>query len=93
MIGGNTRVNADVPPFFLYSGFNVTPIGVNTVGLERAKLDAAAIIILKKAYRLLYRCGLKLQDALDRIALECPSPHTAELTDFIKYSQRGICRP
>src|SRR5580658_5064136 len=31
MIGGNTRVNLDVPPYFLYSGFNVTPKGLNLV--------------------------------------------------------------
>src|ERR1700759_5112308 len=36
MIGGNTRVNLDVPPFFLYSGFNVEPSGLNLVGLRRA---------------------------------------------------------
>src|SRR5512138_1058696 len=36
MVGGNTRVNADVPPYFLYSGFNVTPMGLNIVGLQRA---------------------------------------------------------
>src|SRR5579863_2990082 len=36
MIGGNTRVNSDVPPFFLYSGFNVAAVGLNVVGLKRA---------------------------------------------------------
>ena len=36
MIGGNTRVNSDVPPFFLYSGFNVAAMGLNLVGLKRA---------------------------------------------------------
>src|SRR6266700_2443692 len=41
MIGGNTRVNSDVPPYFLYSDFNVTPRGLNLVGLKRAGLDAA----------------------------------------------------
>ena len=35
MIGGNSRVNLDVPPFFLYSGFNVEPVGLNIVGLRR----------------------------------------------------------
>ena len=36
MIGGNTRVNSDVPPFFLYAAFNVAPKGLNLVGLKRA---------------------------------------------------------
>src|SRR6202049_5390609 len=54
MIGGNTRVNADAPPFFLYSGFNVGPRGLNLVGLKRAGFGTEEIAALKNAYRLLY---------------------------------------
>src|SRR5579863_10443493 len=43
MIGGNTRVNSDVPPFFLYSGFNVQAKGLNLVGLKRAGFSAKQI--------------------------------------------------
>src|SRR3989454_6984573 len=46
MIGGNTRVNSDVPPFFLYSGFNVEARGLNMVGLRRAGLGQSAIASL-----------------------------------------------
>src|SRR5580658_7791073 len=70
MIGGNTRVNLDVPPFFLYSGFNVEAKGLNIVGLKRAGFTLAQIGNLKKAYQILYRSGLKLKDALARIAAE-----------------------
>jgi UDP-N-acetylglucosamine acyltransferase len=93
MIGGNTRVNADVPPYFLYSGFDVTPIGVNAVGLRRAGVPEVDASELKRAYRLLYRSGLKLAEALDRITSECRSPHALHLVDFIRRSERGICRP
>ena len=93
MIGGNTRVNLDVPPFFLYSGFNVTPVGLNTVGMERAGLAAEEIADLKKAYRLLYTSGFKLQDALDRILNECGTGYARRLVEFVRSSQRGICRP
>lgn len=93
MIGGNSRVNADVPPYFLYSGFDVTPIGLNTVGLTRAGFSNQDISDLKKAYRLLYRSGLKLSDALSRISAECNSSHALHLVDFIGKSARGICRP
>src|SRR5438034_5956462 len=64
MIGGNTRVNSDVPPFLLCSGFDVAAKGINIVGLKRAGLSAQQIVALKKAYRLLYRSGLKLEEAL-----------------------------
>jgi UDP-N-acetylglucosamine acyltransferase len=92
MIGGNTRVNSDVPPFFLYSGFNVEPKGLNLVGLRRANVTAASIAALKKAYRLLFRSGLKLEDALRRIETEAPAPETLDLIRFIRGSRRGICR-
>lgn len=91
MIGGNTRVNSDVPPFFLYSGFNVEAKGVNLVGVKRAGLSAKQIAALKIAYRLLYRSGLKLDDALQRIEAEVGGEEAAHLVKFIRASKRGIC--
>src|SRR5579884_3016553 len=92
MIGGNTRVNRDVPPFFLYSGFDVEPEGLNVVGLKRAGLTTRDITLLKQAYRLLNRSGLKLEEALARIEAELPSEHTAHLVRFIRTSKRGVAR-
>lgn len=92
MIGGNVRVNSDVPPFFLYSDFNVAAKGLNLVGLKRAGFDRSEISALKEAYRLLYRAGLKLEDALNRIEAEVRTEHTRHLVRFIRSSKRGICR-
>jgi UDP-N-acetylglucosamine acyltransferase len=92
MIGGNTRVNSDVPPFFLYSGFDVAAKGLNVIGLKRAGYKASDVAVLKKAYQFLYRSGLKLQDALSKIETEIPTPETLHLVNFIRRSERGICR-
>ncbi len=92
MIGGNSRVNSDVPPFFLYSDFNVAPKGLNVVGLRRAGFSKAQIDALKTAYRILYRSGLKLEEALSRIEAELDTEHTQHLAAFIRSSKRGICR-
>jgi len=92
MIGGNTRVNSDVPPFFLYSGFNIQAKGLNLVGLKRAGYKASDVSVLKKAYQILYRSGLKLETALARIEAEIPTPETLHLVRFIRSSERGICR-
>ncbi len=92
MIGGNTRVNSDVPPFFLYSGFDVEVRGLNLVGLKRAGISASAIAALKQAYRLLFRSGLKRDDALHRIETEIPTAEAQHLVKFIRASERGICR-
>lgn len=92
MIGGNTRVNSDVPPFFLYSGFNIQAKGLNLVGLKRAGYKASDVSVLKKAYQILYRSGLKLEPALARIETEIPTQETLHLVRFIRSSERGICR-
>jgi len=92
MIGGNTRVNSDVPPFFLYSDFNVAAKGLNLVGLRRAGFKAPDVAALKTAYKLLYKSGLKLDDALQRIESEVLTDHTRHLVVFIRSSKRGICR-
>ncbi len=92
MIGGNSRVNSDVPPFFMYSEFNVAPKGLNLVGLKRAGFSAEQLGALKTAYKLLYRSGLKLEEALIRIEKEVGTPEALHLVAFVRSSKRGICR-
>jgi UDP-N-acetylglucosamine acyltransferase len=93
MVSGNTRVNLDAPPFFISSGFEIAPNGLNLVGLKRAGFTPDQIRALKRAFRLLYRCGLKLAEALARIEAEIPTPETLHLVAFIRSSRRGVCRP
>ena len=93
MVSGNTRVNLDAPPFFTYSGFQIEPKGLNVVGLKRSGYNAPDVSILKRAYQFLYRSNLKLEEALTRIETEIPTPETLHLVNFIRRSDRGICRP
>lgn len=93
MIAGGVRVNRDCPPFFLYGGLYAEPKGLNLVGLKRAGFSAADVSALKKAFRLLYRAGLKLDEALARIEVEIPGEHARHLAAFIRRSERGIARP
>jgi UDP-N-acetylglucosamine acyltransferase len=92
MVGGNTRVNSDLPPYFLYSDFNVAAKGLNLVGLRRAGFSREDIKALKTAYKLLYRTGLNLEQACERIRAEAPSEYTDHLIRFIRSSKRGIAR-
>lgn len=92
LISGNVRVNKDAPPYFIYSDFNVTPRGVNVVGLQRAGFSADEIAVLKKAYRFLFRSSLTLPEAMLRIERELANEHTRHLLDFIRRSKRGIRR-
>src|SRR5579862_8394314 len=75
MIAGNAGVNSDLPPFFTYSGYRVAATGLNLVGLRRAGFTREEIARLKKAYQILYRSKLKLEDALRRIESEFDSDH------------------
>jgi UDP-N-acetylglucosamine acyltransferase len=93
MIGGNVRVNQDAPPFFLYARFDIAPVGLNVVGLRRAGFSRDDIAALRASYRILYRSGLRLQDALARIDREVPNQHARHLAEFVRASKRGICRP
>ena len=93
MVGGNTRVNRDVPPFFLCTGFDAVAQGLNSVGLRRAGFSLEQVRALKRAYSVLYRQGLKLENALTRIETESASEDTRHLAAFIRRSKRGIARP
>jgi UDP-N-acetylglucosamine acyltransferase len=92
MIAGMTRVNLDAPPFFLYAGLYNEAKGLNIVGLRRAGFTAEQVNRLKKAYRILYRSGLLLEDALKTIETDVPDENTLHLVGFIRRSERGICR-
>lgn len=92
MVGGNTRVNSDLPPYFLYSGFHVVPMGLNLVGLRRAGFAREDVQRIKVVYRLLYRSGLKLEEALGRIEGEVEGEHAAHIVRFIRSSKRGIAK-
>jgi len=92
MIGGMSRVNLDVPPFFLYAGYKMVPTGLNLVGLRRAGFNRDDIGALKSAYKILYQSGLKLEDALARIEAELDTEHARHLVRFVRSSKRGIAR-
>jgi UDP-N-acetylglucosamine acyltransferase len=91
MVGGNTRVNSDLPPFFLYSKFDVAVEGLNVVGMKRAGFSAADIAVVKSCFKTLYRSGLKKEAACEAMeAMRHPlADHVAR---FVRSSKRGIAR-
>jgi len=88
-----TAINRDVPPYLLVSGSPAVPRGVNSEGLKRSGFDAETVREIKEAYKLLYQCGLKLDEATDKIAgLAGDSPQLTVIADFLKNSRRSIVR-
>lgn len=92
MVAGNSGVSMDLPPFFCYAGFRTQPNGLNLVGLRRARFGQEEIGALKAAYKILYRSGLRLEQALQRLCTDFHSEAVRQLADFIRSSERGICR-
>jgi UDP-N-acetylglucosamine acyltransferase len=91
MIGGGSKVNLDVPPYFIVDGVPARAIGVNVVGLRRADANADDVQVLKKAFRSLYRSKLPLREAVAEIGA-MDNPLAERLAEFVLSSRRGICR-
>ncbi len=92
-IGGASAVPRDVPPSVLASGNTAKPYGLNQIGLKRRGFPEETLQALKQAYRLVFRSGLRLSVALERIEQEVVDlPETRHFVDFIRNSARGICR-
>lgn len=90
MVGGMSRVVQDVPPFMLVQGEQLQPHGLNVVGLRRTGVTAEVREQLKEAYRLLYRAGLNLQQAVERISEEVPPSEERDyLVSFLEAVQSG----
>jgi UDP-N-acetylglucosamine acyltransferase len=93
IIGGCSKVVQDVPPFMLADGNPAETRTVNKVGLERNGVAEAAQSALRQAYKILFREGLTIPNALARIEADLPaSPELAHLVQFVRASQRGISK-
>jgi UDP-N-acetylglucosamine acyltransferase len=93
MISGGAMITQDIPPYTIAQGDRAKTIGINLVGLKRRGFSEATIRGIKNAYRLMFRSGLRLEEALERIELEYGTiPEVRHFTTFIKASQRGIAR-
>ncbi len=93
IIGGCSKVVQDVPPFMMADGNPAETRTVNKVGLERNGISAEAQSALKLAFKILFREGLTIPNALKRIEEELPqSPELLHLIQFIRRSERGISK-
>ncbi len=93
MTAVNTVVFKDIPPYIIVAGYEATPKGINVEGLKRRGFDPKIITKIKEAYKILYRQGHSLDDALKKIKLL--SKTIKELNFYIEFfekSTRGIVR-
>ena len=92
-IGGKSAVVKDIPPYVIAAGDRARLHGLNRVGLRRHGYSEKAIALLKRAYRLIFRIGITLNEAIERVKAEIDqTPEVTRFMEFIKSSQRGITR-
>jgi UDP-N-acetylglucosamine acyltransferase len=86
-------INRDVPPYVTVAGQMAEPRGINSEGLRRRGFSVERIAAVKKAYKLIYKSGLRLNVALSELEkLAVTEADVQPLVEFIRASQRSIVR-
>jgi len=93
IIGGCSKIVKDIPPFSTCDGHPARVYGLNLIGLKRAGMTKEAISLLNKAFKILFYSGLSVRNAIDNTRETVESCVEVEyLLDFVKASERGVCR-
>ena len=91
IIGGCSKVVQDVPPFMLADGNPAETKTINKVGLDRNGIPDQTQAALKQAYKIIFREGLTVSNALLRIEKDLPPlPEVLHLVQFARSSERGL---
>ncbi len=93
-IGGKSGLRMDIPPYMLAFGAPAKLYGPNLVGLRRSGFSSKSILALKRSYKMLFRSGLVLDDAIEKVREEIGIvPEVETLLQFmIDSSKRGVTR-
>ncbi len=92
-IGGKAAVVKDIPPYVIAAGDRAKLHGLNRVGLKRMGMPEKTISQLKKTYRIVFRIGITMNEAMERVKAEVEQvPEVVGFIDFLKASSRGVTR-
>ena len=92
-IAAMSLVVKDIPAYMTVSGNPAYAAGLNLEGMKRRGISPEAIRAVKEAYKTVYRQGLRVQDALDKIAdLRRDFSEVELYAASIENSQWGITR-
>lgn len=93
IIGGQSAVTLDIPPYVSAAGNRAQLYGLNLVGLKRRGFTEDSISTLKKAYKVMFRSGMTQDEACRKVQEEYgASPEAMRLVTFMKSSKRGVTR-
>jgi UDP-N-acetylglucosamine acyltransferase len=91
-VGPAAFVYHDVPAYVTAFGSPAEPRTINREGLKRRGFSADQIALANQAYKLLYRRGLKLDEAIDTIAKLSDDSAIQVFVNSLEKSTRGIIR-
>ncbi|MBB1485033.1 acyl-ACP--UDP-N-acetylglucosamine O-acyltransferase [Oceanospirillum sediminis] len=92
MCGGSTYVSKDIPAYLMVTGNPAESHGINAEGLKRRGFSPESIAELRRAYKVIFRRGLRLETALAELEADTVSDELAVLINSLKASTRGIVR-
>ncbi|GHC24369.1 acyl-ACP--UDP-N-acetylglucosamine O-acyltransferase [Aidingimonas halophila] len=92
MAGGGSIITKDTPAYVMINGNPAAPHGLNSIGLKRRGFTRDAIQALNECYKLVYRQGLTVDQALETIESRFQLPETSTFVESIRVSTRGIIR-
>ena len=88
-----STITQDIPPFVMVGGRPTRPHGINSVGMERNGISAEDIRLIRKAYKMIYKMNLRLEDAIDQMEdLAGDSKELSNMVNFLRNVTRGILR-
>jgi UDP-N-acetylglucosamine acyltransferase len=93
MVAGCAKVVQDVAPYMIVDGNPAETRTINKVGMQRHGVSEAAQTALRQAFKILFRDGLTIPNALARIEQELPKlPEVSHLVEFVRTTERGISK-
>lgn len=88
-----SAITQDIPPYVMVGGKPTRPHGINSVGMERNGISAEDIRLIRKAYKMIYKMNLRLEDAIDQMEdLAGDSKELSVMVNFLRSVSRGILR-
>ncbi|MFA5959917.1 MAG: acyl-ACP--UDP-N-acetylglucosamine O-acyltransferase [Tatlockia sp.] len=88
-----TYVTKDVLPYVMIAGHTTSACGLNTVGLRRRGFSSTAVEHLRRAYKIIFRRGLTVQQAVAELeTMQADCPEVIPMIDALNQSSRGIVR-
>lgn len=93
MVGGCTHVTHDVPAYVIVAGTPAAVRSINAIGLERRGFSKESIKAIRDAFKVIYRRGLNLQEAIDELeSMKVNCEALQVLIDSLEASEKGIHR-